>query len=130
MKLVRSWHEAFSIEKNSQLIGSPLLNHWKTNWRASWTHGPDLPTELAALLALHNERRRIFMEAAQYAMSEEDIQTVLQHPDADDKKTYHHNLLTTSFRPLQTLLYKEARHFAKLARSRREADAKLALSWR
>ena len=85
------------------------MNHRKTNWRASWTHGPDLPTELAALLALHNERRRIFMEAAQYAMSEEDIQTVLQHPDADDKKTYYHNLLTTSFRPLQTLLYKEAR---------------------
>ena len=70
------------------------------------------------------------MEAAQYAMSEEDIATVLAHPDADDKRTYYHNLLTTSFRPLQTLLYKEARHFAKLARSRREADAKLALSWR
>jgi hypothetical protein len=94
------------------------------------------------LLALHNERRRIFMQAAQNAMSEEDIQTVLQHPDADDKKTYHHNLLTTSFRLLQTLLYKEARHFAKLARSCCkaadakllrsccEAGAKLARSWR
>ena len=74
---------------------------------AVMTHGPDLPTEIA----LHNERHRIFMAAAQYAMSEEDIATVLAHPDADDKRTYYHNLLTTSCRQLHTLLYNEARHF-------------------
>jgi hypothetical protein len=43
---------------------------------AVMTHGPDPLTELA----LHNERHRIFMQAAQYAMSEHDIQTVLEHP--------------------------------------------------
>ena len=134
MELVRSWHEAFLIEKNSQLIGSPLLNHWKTNWRASWTHGPDLPTELAALLALHNERRRIFMEAAQYAMSEEDIQTVLQHPESDDKKTYYHNLLTTSCSSAANTALQGSSPFceagAKLVQSWCEAGAKLVRSWR
>ena len=74
---------------------------------AVMTHGPDLPTELGQ----HNDRHRIFMAAAQDAMSEEDIQTVLQHPDAEEKKTYYHNLLATSCRPVQTLLYNEARHF-------------------
>ena len=74
---------------------------------AVMTHGPDLPTEIA----LHNERRRIFMMAAQYALSEEDTTTVLQHPDADDKRIYYHNLLTTSCHPLNTLLHNEAREF-------------------
>ena len=74
---------------------------------AVMTHGPDLPTEIT----LHNERHSIFMAAAQYALSEDEIKTVLEHPVAEDKRTYYHNLLTTSCRPLQTLLYNEARHF-------------------
>ena len=68
---------------------------------AVMTHGPDLPTELS----MHNERHRIFMAAAQYALSEEDIATVLAHKDQDEKRIYYHNLLTTSCRPLNTLIY-------------------------
>ena len=74
---------------------------------AVMTHGPDLPTELS----LHNERHRIFMAAAQYALSEEDIATVLAHKDQDEKRIYYHNLLTTSCRPLNTLIYNEAREY-------------------
>jgi hypothetical protein len=65
---------------------------------AVMTHGPDLPTELS----LHNERHRIFMAAAQYASSEADIKIVLEHPDAENKRTYYHNLLTSRCRPLNT----------------------------
>ena len=72
---------------------------------AVMTHGPNLPTELSQ----HNERHSIFMAAAQYALSAEDITTVLAHPDADEKRIYYHNLITTSCRPLNTLLYNEAR---------------------
>ena len=74
---------------------------------AVMTHGPDLPTEIS----LHNERHRIFMAAAQYALSEADIKAVLDHPVAEDKRTYYHNLLASSCRPLNTLLYNEARDF-------------------
>ena len=74
---------------------------------AVMTHGPDLPTELS----MHNERHRIFMAAAQYALSEEDIATVLAHKDQDEKRIYYHNLLTTSCRPLNTLIYNEAREY-------------------
>ena len=74
---------------------------------AVMTHGPNLPTELSQ----HNERHSIFMAAAQYALSAEDITTVLAHPDADEKRIYYHNLITTSCRPLNTLLYNEAREF-------------------
>ena len=51
------------------------------------------------------------MEAAQYALSADDIKTVLEHPDAEDKRTYYHTLLTSSSRPLNTLLYNEAHEF-------------------
>ena len=74
---------------------------------AVMTHGPDLPTEIS----LHNERHSIFMAAAQYAMSDADIKTVLEHPVAEDKRTYYHNLLASSCRPLNTLLYNEAREY-------------------
>ena len=74
---------------------------------AVMTHGPDLPTELS----LHNERHSIFMAAAQYALSADDIKSVLEHPDAEDKRTYYHTLLTSSSRPPKTLLYNEARNF-------------------
>lgn len=73
---------------------------------AVMTHGPDLPTELS----LHNERHRIFMAAAQYALSEEDIATVLAHKDQGEKRIYYHNLLTTSCRALN-LIYNEAREY-------------------
>ena len=74
---------------------------------AVMTHGPDLPTELS----LHNERHRIFVAAAQYSLSEKDIAVVLAHRDEDDKRTYYHNLLTTSCRGLTSLLYNDARDF-------------------
>jgi hypothetical protein len=74
---------------------------------AVMTHGPDLPTELS----LHNERHRIFVAAAQYSLSEKDIAFVLAHRDEDDKRTYYHNLLTTSCRGLTSLLYNDARGF-------------------
>jgi hypothetical protein len=69
-------------------------------------HGPDLPTEIS----LHNERHKIFMAAAPYAMSKSDIDAVLAHPDQAEKIIYYHNLLTTSCRPF-TLLYNDAREF-------------------
>ncbi len=72
---------------------------------AVMTHGSDLPTEIS----LHNERHRVFMAAAQYALSADDmIKTVLEHPVPEDKCTYYHTLLTSSSRPLNTLLYSEA----------------------
>ena len=74
---------------------------------AVMTHGPDLPTELT----LHNERHSIFMAAAQYALSADDIKTVLEHPDHEEKVTYYHTLLASSSRPLNILLYNEAREF-------------------
>ena len=74
---------------------------------AVMTHGPDLPTEIS----LHNERHSIFMAAAQYALTEDEIKTVLEHPVAADKRTYYHNLLASSCRPLNTLLYNEAREY-------------------
>ena len=74
---------------------------------AVMTHGPDLPTEIS----LHNERHSIFMAAAQYALSADDIKTVLEHTDAEGKRIYYHTLLTSSTRPLHTLLYNEAREF-------------------
>ncbi len=70
-------------------------------------HGPDLPTELSD----HNERHRIFMAAAPYAMSKSDIDAVLAHPDQEEKKIYYHNLLTTSCRPVLALMYNDARDF-------------------
>ena len=70
-------------------------------------YGPDLPTEIS----LHNERQRIFMAAALYAMSSCDIDTVLEHPDNDERRIYFHNLLTTSCKPLSAALHNEARHF-------------------
>ena len=33
------------------------------------------------------------------------------NPDTEDKRTYYHTLLTSSSRPLNTLLYNEAREF-------------------
>ncbi len=63
-------------------------------------HGPDLPTELGQ----HHQRRRIFVAAAPYALSEEEIATVLAHKDADEQRIYFHNLLTTSCRPLSAVL--------------------------
>jgi hypothetical protein len=74
---------------------------------AVMTHGPDLPTEIS----LHNERHSIFMAAAQYALSADDIKTVLEHPDHEEKVTYYHTLLASSSRPLNILLYNEAREF-------------------
>ena len=74
---------------------------------AVMTHGPDLPTEIT----LHNERHSIFMAAAQYALTEDEIKTVLEHPVPADKRTYYHNLLASSCRPLNTLLYNEAREY-------------------
>ena len=74
---------------------------------AVMTHGPDLPTEIT----LHNERHSIFMAAAQYALSADDIKTVLEHPDHEEKVTYYHTLLASSSRPLNILLYNEAREF-------------------
>jgi hypothetical protein len=44
-------------------------------------------------------------------LSEDDIKTVLAHTDPEEKRTYYHNLLTSSCRPLNTLLYNEARDF-------------------
>jgi hypothetical protein len=72
-------------------------------------YGPDLPTEIS----LHNERQRIFMAAAPYAMSSCDNDTVLEHPDYDERRhcIYFHNLLTTSCKPLSAALHNEARHF-------------------
>ena len=70
-------------------------------------YGPDLPTELS----LHNERQRIFMAAAPYAMSSSDIDTVSEHPDDDERRIYYHNLLTTSCRPVSALLHNEVRDF-------------------
>jgi hypothetical protein len=74
---------------------------------AVMTHGPNIPTEIS----LHNERHRIFVAAAQYCLSEEDIACVLAHKDQDEKRTYYHNLLTTSCRGLTVLLRNEAREF-------------------
>ena len=70
-------------------------------------HGPDLPTELAQ----HNERHRIFMAAATYALSEDEISTVLAHTDQDEKRIYYLTLLTTSCRPVSSLLFNDAREF-------------------
>ena len=72
---------------------------------AVMTHGPDLPTEISQ----HNQRHRIFVAAAKYALSQEDLDIVLAHKDADEKRIYYHNLLTTSTRPLTTLLFNDAR---------------------
>ena len=74
---------------------------------AVMTHGPSLPTELAD----HNLRHRLFMAAAKYALSDEEIQAVLAHPDKEEKRIYYYNLLTTSCRPFSTTLYNEARDF-------------------
>ena len=74
---------------------------------AVMTHGPNLPTELGQ----HNERHRIFIAAAQYALSEDDIQTVLECKDTEAKRIYNHNLMTTSTRGLTSLLYNEAREW-------------------
>jgi len=74
---------------------------------AVMTHGPDLPTELSQ----HNERHRIFMAAAHYALSEADIRTVLDCQDTEAKRIYYHNLMTTSTRPFSSLLYNDAREW-------------------
>ena len=72
-------------------------------------HGPDLPTELSQ----HNERHRIFMAAAQYALSKSDtsIGFILASPDREEKVIYYHNLLTTSCWPISALLYNDGREF-------------------
>ena len=70
-------------------------------------HGPLLPTEIAQ----HDERRRIFIAAAPYAMSKDDIDSVLSHQDFDELRIYLHNLLTTSCRPITSLLFNDARNF-------------------
>ena len=70
-------------------------------------HGPDLPTEYSQ----HNERHRIFMAAAPYALSKDDIETVLARNDQEEKKLYYHNLLTTSCRPVGAMMYNNARDF-------------------
>ena len=70
-------------------------------------HGPPLPTEIAQ----HNERRRIFIAAAPYAMSKDDIASVLDHQDFDELRIYLHNLLTTSCRPISSLLFNDASKF-------------------
>jgi hypothetical protein len=70
-------------------------------------HGPDLPTELAQ----HNERHWIFVTAAEYALSNEDLAAVMAHNDGDEKHIYYHNLLTTSTQSFSSLLYKEARYW-------------------
>ncbi len=71
------------------------------------THGSDLPTEIS----LHNERHRIFIQADQYALSEGEIKSVLAYTDADEKRIYYHNLLTTSTRALTALLYNDTRQY-------------------
>ena len=71
------------------------------------THGPNLPTELAD----HNLRHRLFLAAAKYALSDEEIQAVLAHPDKEEKRIYYYNLLTTSCRPFSTTLYNETNEF-------------------
>jgi hypothetical protein len=70
-------------------------------------HGPNLPTELAD----HNLRHRLFVAEAQYALSDEEIRTVLAYPHKEEKRIYDHNLVTTSCRPFSTTLYNEARDF-------------------
>ena len=69
-------------------------------------YGPDQPTEISQ----HMERERIFLGAAKYAMSEADIEAVLQHDDHQERIIYYHNLLTTSVRPI-ALIYNHARDF-------------------
>ncbi len=71
------------------------------------THGPNFPT----VLAEHNLCHSLFMAAAKYSLSDEEIQTVLEHQDKEEKCIYYHNLLTTTGRPLSTALYNEARDF-------------------
>ncbi len=46
---------------------------------AVMTHGPNLPTELAE----HNPHHSLFMAAAKYALSDEKIQTILDHPNRE-----------------------------------------------
>ncbi len=48
------------------------------------------------------------MAAAKYALSDEEIQTVLEHPDQEEKRIFYHNLLTITCRPLSATLYNEA----------------------
>ena len=69
--------------------------------------GPNLPSELS----LHAERHRIFMSAAPYAMSKNDIAFVLGHDNHCDKVIYYHNLLMTGCRVLISVLPNEARDF-------------------
>jgi hypothetical protein len=71
------------------------------------THWPNLPTELAD----HNLCHSLFIEAAKYALSDEETQTILAHPDQEEKRIYYHNLLITSCCPLTTTLYNEGRVF-------------------
>ena len=89
-------------------------------------HGPDLPTELSQ----HEERRRIFIAAAAYALTKDDIDNVLSHQDHDELCIYLHNLLTTSCRPITSLLYNDARNFFQtmvFVSSKHNAEYKLHL---
>jgi hypothetical protein len=74
---------------------------------AVMTHGPNLPTGLED----HNLRHSLFMAAAKCALSDEQIQAVLAHPEKEEKRILYHKLLTTSCRPFSTMLYIEARDF-------------------
>ncbi len=67
-------------------------------------HGPDLPTEISQ----HNERQQIFIVAAPYALTKDDIATILNHEDDHELRINYHNLLTTSFRPVAALLHNDA----------------------
>ncbi len=73
---------------------------------AGMMHRPnhDLPTKLAG----HNLYRRLFLAAAQYALSDEEIRTVLAHPNQEEKSIFYHYLLCC---PLSTTLYNEASVF-------------------
>jgi hypothetical protein len=69
-------------------------------------HGPECPTEISQ----HKARERIFMAAAKYALTADEIKTIMGHKEEGDKIVYYHGLLTTGLRPI-TLLYNDARDF-------------------
>ena len=107
-----SLNQLFNSRHQNPEIGELLMGEQQTLGKAFailafMMHGPPLPTEIAQ----HNERRRIFIAAAPYAMSKDDIASVLDHQDFDELRIYLHNLLTTSCRPITSLLFNDARTF-------------------
>ncbi len=96
-----SLNQLFNSRYRNPEIGELLMGEQQTLGKAFtiltvMMHGPLLPTEIAQ----HNERRRIFIAAAPYAISKDDIASVLDHQDLDELSIYLHNLLTTSCRPI------------------------------